>query len=106
MPRILAACLAVLLTANGWVAMPAGYLDTGRDASRSDHAGKLFQEARSSSRTKADTHRPQAARPVSALLIQPQTLQPIPEKIFEYRSRPADAPQAFRLGQRPPPQTV
>jgi len=96
----------MLLTANGWVVLPAGYIDTGRDANRSAHVGKLFHEARSSSRAKAETHRPQAARPVSGLLIQPQTLQPIPEKILDYRSRPADMPPAFRLGQRPPPQTA
>jgi hypothetical protein len=96
----------MLLTANGWVVLPAGYIDTGRDASRSTYAGKLFNEARSSSGAKAETHGVQAAHPVSALLIQPQIPQPIPEKIVEYRSRPADAPPAFRLGQRPPPQTV
>ena len=95
----------MLLTANGWVVLPAGYIDTGRDSNRSAHVGKLLHEARSS-RAKPDTHRPQAVRPVSALLIQAQAPQPIPEKILEYRSRPADAPPAYRLGQRPPPQTV
>jgi hypothetical protein len=96
----------MLLTANGWVVLPAGYIDTGCDANLSTHVGKLFHEAHSSSRTKGDTHRPAAAGPISALLIQPRTPQPIPEKIVEYRSRPADAPQAFRLGQRPPPQIL
>ncbi len=105
MPRILAACLAMILTANGWVVLPAGYIDTGRDADRSTHIGKIVHEGRSSSGAKADK-RPTAARPISALLIQAQTPQPIPEKIVEYRSRPADAPPAFRLGQRPPPQNV
>jgi hypothetical protein len=96
----------MLLTANGWVVLPAGYIGTGRDAGRLTYAGKLFNEARSSSGAKADTGGVHSSCPVSALLIQPQTPQPIPEKIVEYRSRPADAPPAFRLGQRPPPQTV
>ncbi len=93
----------MLLTANGWVVLPAGHIDTGSDSNRSAHVGKLFHDGRSS-KSKPDTHHPQTARPVSSLLIQQPVPQPIPEKVFEYRSRPADAPPAYRLGQRPPPQ--
>jgi hypothetical protein len=101
MPRILAACLALLLTANGWVALPASYIETGRDSYRSAYIG-----TQSVSKAPRNIQQPAAALPPSALVITRQAPQAIPEKILEYRSRPVDAPPAFRLGQRPPPQTA
>src|ERR1700761_2021321 len=105
MPRLLAACLALLLTANGWVALPASYIETGRDSNRSAQISKQIFQRPGISETNPNFSQP-AVLSCSNPRITQQKPQPITEKVLEYHSRPVDAPPAYRLGQRPPPQTV
>jgi hypothetical protein len=96
MPRILAACLAVFLTANGWVALPSSH------SPRSSRAAYAMRIAG----VRPHHEQPAAFPESSALDVTQQQPEPIAEAIGEYRSRPIDPPPAFRLRQRPPPQGV
>jgi len=113
MPRLLAACLALLLAANGWPALSAGYVESGRDSAAVYRAARTSQRSAGSqgyyarsTRSIRSNHQPAAWLSSAGYSASRQTPQAIPESVPEYRSRPVDAPPAFRLGQRPPPQNI
>src|SRR6266568_549746 len=105
MPRVVPAFLALLLTVNGWAAVPASSLETRGNSSYISQLAKhrpSLVRVRGSQWSRSERSQPSAtlhhlpvlpARPAEVSLC----------RFVGFLSRPVDAPPAFFLGQRPPP---
>jgi hypothetical protein len=124
MLRILPVLLTLIATVGGWFTVPATAIETGRDSSSISWIAKNRSNqvrvrnagwdrpghvriVNTRSRKASSGHSQQQASAFLFPASSPVYVRQISHfKFPELFSRPVDCPPAFRLGQRPPPQSA